>query len=197
MKKEPIQKTKGHTNLGLFPPRFFYNLIFQKWSILIILSFILALLLAPQLNVNHPKFAVGMVLDFDIRATHDFLVEDKLATERKKIEAARNVEPVFNYDLNAPDAIGAKLTKAFSFIEEQYYRTDSKNKDDVNRLTRSELPKKIKSDFEQLLGISLSDLEFAILHKHEFSQSICSGTIQLLQTFKGDSNDYEDLPEIR
>ena len=197
LKNEPIQKAKGSVNRFSFPPNFCRDLIFQKWSLFVILSLVLALQLAPQWNTIHPKYTVGMILDFDIRADRDLLVEDKTATERKRIEALQAIEPLYEYDKNAPELIRLKLRRAFTLLETNYYRNDMPISDPVSRLSRPEILKKIKNDFETNTDVILSDQELAVLHKYEFSPAVADKIFQLLESFKADSDGYdEEIPKI-
>lgn len=155
------------------------------------------LLFIPQLNLFRPDFTIGMVLENDIRANHDFLVEDKGATEKKRMDTAFSVEPVFDYDPDIPAAIGMKLAKAFSALEEMYYRNDDTAGEHAPRMPHNKLIGKIKKDFEQLAGVSLSDHELDILHKNRFSFSLCNKIVQLLYTaYKTDIIGHEEFLRI-
>ncbi|MBW1857215.1 MAG: hypothetical protein JRI42_02925, partial [Deltaproteobacteria bacterium] len=57
----------------------------QIWIYLIILSAIISLLLYPNLLVIPTKdYSIGDVANQDIKASHDFLVEDKELTKQRR-----------------------------------------------------------------------------------------------------------------
>ncbi len=193
MKKiETIEKLKRMRRPAFIDIDLLRNLKFQKWVLLIVLSLALSLLLAPQFSVIRPTFSVGMVPDYDIRADHDFLVEDKIATDHKKMEAARSVLRVYDYDFHTPDILAARLTQAFSLLEVRYYKAPEEVKEALNRLPQAERIKRIKGDFEQTTGIVLSDEELAVLHENAFSETLRDDLIRLIRSFRG--ADYLDRP---
>ena len=194
MKNESIDKTRRLFGRIYFRPEIFANLVFQKWVLLFVLTLVLTLLLAPQFSVFRPNYTIGTVLDFDIRADHDFLVEDKIATERKKMEASRAIEPVFDYDRNTPDILALRLTEAFGLLDTRYYHASPQIREALNRLSPTDFQKKIKTEFEQNTGITLTDEEFSAFHRKEFSAALCTDMIRLLQSFKGEEDNYLELP---
>ena len=84
---------------------FLKNSIFQRWIIAVTLCLILAIMMAPEVNFSEPQFKPGMIASRNIKADHSFLVEDKQATEQKKLEDAENVKPIYNYDGKTADNI--------------------------------------------------------------------------------------------
>lgn len=195
MISEPTHKSKIRPLRDAFTlPPFMRKRAFRKWAFLVGLSSLLMLLFIPELNLHRPNLKPGMVLDNDIRADHDFLVEDKGATEKKRMEAAFSVEPVFDYDRDIPASIGMRLAKAFSALEEKYYRDDGER---ASLMSHEELIGMIKKDFEQAANVNLSARELEILHKNRFSFSICSNIVQLLNTaYKADIMSHEEFLRI-
>jgi membrane-associated HD superfamily phosphohydrolase len=94
-------------------PEFARKIAFQRWTIAILLSSILALLLLPQIHFSYPEYKVGSIAIRDVRADRDLLVEDKVATEQKKIGVARDVQAVYDYDSDTVFLLKTNLAKAF------------------------------------------------------------------------------------
>jgi cyclic-di-AMP phosphodiesterase PgpH len=76
------------------PLRFLKNSNFQRWAIGVILCLILAIILAPEINISAPEFKQGMIAPRNIKADHAFQVEDERATELKKKDTGDG-QPVF------------------------------------------------------------------------------------------------------
>ena len=70
------------------------NSLFQRWAIGVILCLILAIILAPEINISAPEFKQGMIAPRNIKADHSFQVEDQQATELKKKDTG-DANPVF------------------------------------------------------------------------------------------------------
>ena len=77
-----------------FPLNFLKNSLFQRWTIGVILCLILAVILAPEINISAPEFKQGMIAPRNIKADHSFQVEDEQATELKKKDT-EDANPVF------------------------------------------------------------------------------------------------------
>jgi hypothetical protein len=114
LKLTHIFKTiKSKINQKSIIPDFARKIAFQRWTIAIFLSSILALLLLPQIHFYYPEHKVGSIAIRDVRADHDLLVEDRVATEQKNIEAASDVQAVSDYDSYTVFLLKTNLTKAF------------------------------------------------------------------------------------
>ncbi len=72
----------------------------------------------PQITFLHPHYSIGSIAIRDIKADHDFLVEDKAATEQGRLEASRSIEPAFDFDQTMPEEITKKITSAFLIMED-------------------------------------------------------------------------------
>ena len=88
-----------------------------------------------------------------------------------------------------------KLAKAFSLVEEKYYQPNHHG----NNPFEVDFPKKAKEDFEQAIGVVLTDSEFHTLHQHDFSFSVCNNLVLLVYAaFNADimaHDEYQKLDE--
>ena len=140
----------------------------RKAFILVILSFILSILLMPRITFFHPIYSIGSIAAKDIKADRDFLVEDKIATEQGRLDASRNTEPVFDYDLEVPGSISSRITSAFTIMSETY--------EHINRLRNSntyfnsqDFIQRGREDSQRALGARFSDKEFEFFSRSLFS----------------------------
>jgi hypothetical protein len=83
-----------------------------KWGTLIILSLVISLLLFPNILSKPPSYKLGDVAKRDIKASHDFLIENKALTEKDRETAAREVRAVYDFDNTAVSAVPA-IREAF------------------------------------------------------------------------------------
>jgi len=159
---------------------FVKNSLFQRWAIAVILCSILALIMAPELNFSKPQFQIGMIAPKNIKADFAFLVEDKQATEEKKIIDAENIKPVYNYNGQIADNIGRKIVKSFALAAEKQNIVP-----DVNILKSGDahILQKEKKRLESNMGVYLSPEEFYVLNEHKFSEELQQKFSQLIISF--------------
>ena len=119
------------------------NRNFQRWAVGVILCLILAVILAPEINISAPEFKQGMIAPRNIKADHSFQVEDQQATELKKKDTG-DANPVFfqveknEMIVREGEKIGylelAKLNAFFKSTEKTklfkllYYKLNTKSK---------------------------------------------------------------------
>ncbi len=152
-------------------PAFFKNPHFHRWFLLVSLSLMLTLLLSPSGPISRSEYKVGAIANKNIKADRDFLVEEKASTDLKRIEAAKAVPSIFDYDDQIPVQIRGGLMKAFLAVQESRQRTTA---DDDDTATLATDGKKTSSPgiFEKSLEINLTGAELAILEQREFSSSL-------------------------
>lgn len=151
------------------------HIIFQKWMILLILSFILTILLTPQIRFQHFEYKAGDIATVNIKADSDFFVEKKIATEQKRMEASNEISSVYDYDSYMAAKILTSLNNAFSMMKE----VNSGKASSPAKETKEALAS-IKKYFESPLGITLSAEEFQILYKSKFSPSLSAKAANLI-----------------
>jgi len=136
--------------------------------------------MAPELNFSEPQFQIGMIAPKNIKADFAFLVEDKQATEEKKIIDAENIKPVYNYNSQIPDNIARKFVKSFALAAE-----NQNNVRDVNTLKSGDarILHKEKKRLESNMGVYLSPEEFYVLNEHKFSEELQQKFSQLIISF--------------
>jgi len=155
-------------------PEFAREIAFQRWAIAIFLSAVLSLLLTPQVYFSYPEYKVGSIAFRDVRADHDLLVEDKAATEQRKIEVVKEVQSVYDYDSDTSSQLKATIAKAFSSAEQLVTVSG-------NEPVFAQAPlNKVRNEFANLLGITLTDDEFNILQKYKFSTYISENISRIM-----------------
>ena len=69
-----------------------------NWALLTAVIVIFTAMLYPSLLVKDTVYQLGDVAQRDIKAPHDFFIEDVPNTEAKKTEAAESVLTVYDHD---------------------------------------------------------------------------------------------------
>jgi putative nucleotidyltransferase with HDIG domain len=110
---------------------------------------LLTLLLTPGQQFSRPVYKVGEIAASDIRATQDYLLEDRQLTEKKRLDAESLAPYVYDLNVAAPHEITQRFDKAFSSIAAA--RTGEKGTDRAG----------LRNLINQTLGIQLSDPEFS------------------------------------
>ncbi|HEY5497596.1 MAG TPA: hypothetical protein VIK19_04610, partial [Syntrophales bacterium] len=160
-------------------PAFIKNPRPQRWFLLVSLSLMFTFLLLPTVPLSRPEFKVGTIANQDIKADRDFLVEERVSTDLKRIEAAKSVPSVYDYDDHMATQIRESLMKAFLAVQESRQRT---NTDDEDNSTGALTVKRERRPgiFEKSLEISLSDEELSVLEQREFSSALAEKISSLI-----------------
>ncbi|MBT8489804.1 MAG: HDIG domain-containing protein [Deltaproteobacteria bacterium] len=174
-KKQPSPKN-GSAQVNVFPD-FTRDPLFHRWTVLIIMSLFLTVLLSPQIHLISPVYKVGTIATKDIKADRDFLVEDKISTEQKRLEAAQKGLPIYDYDKDMPSFIGAALARAFLNMEGMYITIEGESS---SPKSRQDILKKARDNFNATLGLTLTKKEFTVLNEHKFSFDICNKIVKLI-----------------
>jgi putative nucleotidyltransferase with HDIG domain len=140
----------------------------RKALMLVLLSIILAVLLTPRITFFHPIYSVGSIAAKNIKADRDFLVKDRAATEQSRQDAARNAEPVFDFDPEVPAAVSSKITSAFMIMSEIYDHI-SRLKSSNTYFNSQDFIQRGREDAQRALGARFSDREFDFLSRSSFA----------------------------
>ena len=141
----------------------------QIWIYLIILSAIISFLLYPNILISpREEYSLGDVANKDIKASHDFLVEDRELTKQKRDEAVKSSLFVYDFDRSGV-AISHRIKQSFS-----YARTELKQilSIELDPALRSEKLDQLREKFFELLRITEDPVLFEQLVKNNFSSHI-------------------------
>jgi putative nucleotidyltransferase with HDIG domain len=161
-------------------------------------TLLIAVLLFPSLLMTMPVYQIGDVAEKDIKSPKDFLVEDKEATQRKREETARSVLTIYDLDDTLASKLERRISYAFNHVRALPTAADLGTIDETTRgvegrkpiestpltqtLSRHDLIWREKQAFEDMLGVKVSNIDYRILEKENFSESIRQGIVRLLGT---------------
>ncbi len=204
-KKEP-EKQKIRVKAirtGNLLPAFPWSAPQQKVMILIGLSLVVSILLAPSFTANAPQYRLGDVADRNIKATRDSLVEDTEATSRKREEATRQAPVVYELDESVEHQVLERLAAAFEAMRTYSEVKPNQGLDQVllsgtpepteailssEPPTASGLPDFLQRSLEKKryfsspLGIQVPDEVFADIVEVGFSTQLQEKVAQLLKS---------------
>ncbi len=141
----------------------------QIWIYLIILSALISFLLYPNLLViPTEEYSLGEVANKDIKASEDFLVEDKELTKQRKHEAVKSALFVYDFDRSGAD-IENRIKESFNYARKELQQIVSI---DLQPTVRSQKLKQLKDKFFNLLEITENTNFFDQLLQHNFSSQI-------------------------
>lgn len=152
-----------------------------KWILLLFLSLIISVFLFPSVLVRPVRYAVGDVASRGIKATRDFLVENREVTEKEREKGAREVLPIYDFD---PSLSPGVLSEAFRLGREYI----SRNLDKVERAgapitdessSRMSLDA-FKTEFFDTLKVQTDDKLLKILLKQGFTAGLEEAVNRLL-----------------
>ncbi len=86
---------------------------YVRWGILIGITMIFTIFIFPNLIIKEQSYKIGDVAERDIKATKDFLIEDKDATAISRRQAVENVLTVYDHDVTLVIELTQKIKAAF------------------------------------------------------------------------------------
>ncbi|MEE9611491.1 MAG: hypothetical protein V3W19_09575, partial [Desulfatiglandales bacterium] len=158
-----------------------------RWLILVALSLIISVFLFPNI-LSKPKFyRLGDVAERDIKASYDFLMEDKELTEKNRENAVKQVLAVYDFDSTASN-FASRVEEAFK--EGRKYFSQPSHVESVEQgtprsgekvpLDTSEEQNPIKNRFFTVLEIPPDEKVFEQLMKFNSLPKVEKAVIQLL-----------------
>jgi hypothetical protein len=203
-KREP-EKSRGKPRHKFLDMPILYNiqdLCGHKWTLLACLSLLIATLASPSFTVVNPHYRLGDIADRNIKAKHDFLIEDEEATAKKREEAMRLSPVVYDLDERITRELIDKLEASFKAMREAQAGAESGQRPATPDRQSSESaapapsPEKVlsawvedvdkfqgkKRDFEGFLGCSLKGDAFKCLVDQQFSLEVQEKIQNLLKT---------------
>jgi membrane-associated HD superfamily phosphohydrolase len=94
------------------------HLELRRFGILFIYSMFLAFLLNFDVDFVY-SVQVGEISGSDIKSPISFDIEDAIATEEKRVTAAKSIPPVFDFDPRIYDHLTDNVYRAFRFMREK------------------------------------------------------------------------------
>ncbi len=170
---------------------------YVRWSILISITIIFTIFLFPNLVIKETSYKIGDVAKRDVKAAKDFLIEDKEATEVGRIQAVEKVLTVYDHDRTLSTKLNQQVKTAFDDLRsvfetetsqdiDEEIQSESATEDNVEEIISIHgIVWQKKADFEEKLGISVSDGAYKILQKEAFSQDIASLITKILTEIFG------------
>jgi len=144
---------------------FFNNVIFQRWTIAILLCIGLTLILAPNIYISKPDYHHGMIAPENIKADRDFDVEDTNSTRQKRNEAVEQAYNVYDYDAEMPITLATLLKNSFALAND-------------GRDLRQQ-----KSILEKSWGVSLTEDELSFIRSNGKANDLLNKLSRVLASF--------------
>jgi cyclic-di-AMP phosphodiesterase PgpH len=200
--KRPLQsKPSGSGSEGSLGARL-SGLFGQEWFILVSLSLLVAVMLSSNFITIGPRYHVGEVADRNIKAKHEFLIEDEQPTQKKREEAGHESPLIYDFEEDLGTVVAQRLEAAFEplrqFMQKQTeilssgsilppdrsVETSAMNlgtaplREGISRqdLTTGILER--KEQFERTLGCEVSEPIYLILVQKRFSHDIQDRVLQ-------------------
>jgi len=153
-----------------------------RWALLVAVTIIFTILLYPNLVIEKHSYKLGDVVTRDIKAAKNFLIEDKDATEASRKQAVENVLTVYDHDVNISTKTDQRIKKAFDepratletilSIDNLNNLETSSSGNEEKKLIIHNLIWQKKADFEEKIGIPVSNADYKILELEAFSSEI-------------------------
>jgi len=161
-----------------------------RWSILILVTVIFTIILYPNLAAKRHSYKLGDVVERDIKAPKDFLVQDDTATEESRKRAVENVLTVYDHNTALLPQLTENIRTAFDIVQQVINtanRVQSQNRPGssgpdggataehpVPRASLRDMIWQKKSEFEEKIGDSIlyGGIAYCQMEQEEFQQSL-------------------------
>ncbi len=164
-----------------------------RWGILVLFIILFIIILYPSLIITQHRYILGDVVERDIKASRDFFIEDRMATEKNRQQAMADVLTVYDLDANLAQALTRNVKQAFDdlrgVIESE--RSNPLQELALPSQTGQILPDKAKpsaqtliwekqAQFEETIGIRVSKGAYQALAQEAFSADIADLIVKIL-----------------
>jgi len=169
-----------------------------RWSILVLVTLIFTIIFYPNLATKQHSYQLGDVVERDIKAPKDFLVQDDMATEESRKRAVEGVLTVYDHNTTLLLQLKKNIRAAFSIVQ-QIINTENQGQlnnqpvrpardiesvpepaHPVSKVSLQDMILQKKAEFEEKLGISVSKDAYRVLESNQFSTEIPALLIQIL-----------------
>jgi putative nucleotidyltransferase with HDIG domain len=158
-----------------------------RWLILVALSLIISVFLFPNILSKPKSYRLGDVAERDIKASYDFLIENKELTEENREAAVKQVLAVYDFDSTASN-LASRMEEAFKEGRKHISKPSQTENPEQKAprsgekmpLDNSEEQNPIKNRFFAVLEILPDDKVFEQLMKFNFLPKVEKTVIQLL-----------------
>jgi hypothetical protein len=138
----------------------------NRFLLLLVTTFVLTFLLVPSQHFVSTTYKAGDIATSDIRATRDYLLEDRALTERKQSEAVKASPLVYDYSPVAATEVTRRFTAAFEQLRSAPSVTISAG-----------------TDLERVFGFPLADEEVGALRRVRAERLLLSEVSRLANRF--------------
>ncbi len=167
-----------------------------RWSILVLVTVIFAIIFCPNLATKQHAYQLGDVVERDLKAPKDFLVQDDMATEESRKRAIENVLTVYDHNTTLLVQLTKKIQAAFGMVQaiiSTENQVPSINQADqsgqsgepveeqpVSKVSLQDMIWQKKAEFEKKIDISVSKEAYKLLESNQFATEIPALLIQIL-----------------
>lgn len=142
----------------------------NRLILLLLTATILTLLLLPSQHLTTARYQAGEIATSDIRATQDYLLEDRELTQQLRTDAESTAPIVYTLSDNIPESLLARLQRAIA----------------TTRAARNEKPglstAELRPQLEPILDVQLAEGELRTLIRSEISDAVIARLRRSLQS---------------
>jgi len=162
------------------------------WLLLGAVTVLFMVILYPTLMTSEHEYRAGDIADADIKAPKDFFIEDHESTQSKRRQAVDGVRTVYDHDLSLSIHLTRLVREAFGKCRQVFDANREVLWIEPNAEKETDLPvitdeasiheqlAKLKTEFAEIIGISISDGAYRILEKQRFSKEIEDLIVRIL-----------------
>jgi len=179
------------------------NYELTRWVLIIVMSSLFAVLLYPGFLSKPRQYNLGDIAQRDIKASHEFLIEDVALTEKNRLKAVKEAPRVYDFDPSGSNALG-RVKDAFEEARKSSESGEPKQSGTAPASQTATSPTKnlpvpqsfSKERFSEILGFQVQDDVFETLMKSGFPIEVENLVTKLLGPLflKGIVRNRKELP---
>lgn len=198
-------------NLEGFASKKIDRIEITKCIVALSMVLVLTFLITPYIRIPGQFLEKGRIATKNIKSPADFLIEDRLSTEKNRIKAAEGQLDIYDFDTKIAGQVIERISSAFNLINSAYlsgipdftydedkeeidqeYQTESllKQKEEMRQkillFESSELFKQKEKKFTEILGIELNEKAYKTLRWHHYKPEIKNVLINFVNRVMAD-----------
>ncbi len=165
-KQDAGQGKKRTGSSGVSASAFHLSKPQQGRLLIVLLCLVLTFIIVPKGGFIPDYYSPGDIASRDIKAPRDLLVPDDPLTEKKRIEAEKNVLPLYDFDSRAAQDVSERVLRGLRVLHAE--------------LNKGSSLEDLQGPVEEALGIDLTRKELSALSEIPLSEDVVNGVQKAL-----------------
>ena len=164
-----------------------------RWGVMVLFVILFIIILYPSLVITEHRYKLGDVVERDIKASRDFFIEDRAATEKNRQQSMAEVLTVYDFDANMAKSLMRNVVQAFDDLRAVIESAQSNQLQELGNESKADqilvgdtkpstqvLIWEKQAHFEETIGIRVSKGAYQALANEAFSSDVADLIVKIL-----------------